>query len=72
MPALKPTATHLEIRQLGDIGGAIGGAAQTAGGGIATAAGGVGGAVETVAKAPDAAISQGINVRDLSSVMIGH
>jgi hypothetical protein len=62
MPVLRPTATQVIRRQLGDVGGAIGGAAQGVGAGVQTAAAGAGGAVEQVANVPNAAVSQGIDV----------
>jgi hypothetical protein len=62
MPALKPIATQVVRRQLGDVGGAIGGAAEGVGAGVQTAAAGAGGAIETVANAPNAPISAGTDV----------
>ena len=62
MPAIQPTITQVVRRQLGDVGGAIGGAANDVGAGVQTAAAGAGGAVETVANAPNAAISAGMDV----------
>jgi len=68
MPALRPTTTdvHFAARQLGDVGGAIAGGAQTiaagAGGAAETVAPGAGGAAATVANAPNAAISAGTSV----------